>query len=302
MQIVVCVKQVPDTDGPIGLDTVANDIKREGLPYVLNPCDRLAAEEATLIRERCGDGGVIALCMGPPSATEVLRTCLAMGADRAILLCDPALENSDSCVTGVVLARAIAALRLPYHLILCGARAVDTNAGLTGPTIAEILRIPLVTEVVRIDVHGREKATVHKKLEAGNRAVIETPLPALLTVETGINKPRYLKLRSRLSASQKQIEQYDLKALGLLPDEVGLTGSKTRVVGVAPPKVRGKKLFTPDSSLSAAERMRLIMSGGIAQKASSGLLEGDPKTLASKFVEFLRQKKLLVHHPVITNL
>jgi electron transfer flavoprotein beta subunit len=297
MQVVVCVKQVPDTEGPITVDTAANNIRKGWLPDVLNPYDRLAVEEATLTKERCGGGRVTALCMGLPSATQVLRTCLAMGADRAILLCDPAFDNSDSYVTGVVLAKAISALKLPYDLILCGARAVDTNAGLTGPTIAEILHLPLVTEVVKIDVHDREKAIVHKKLEAGNRVVIETPLPALLTVESGINTPRYLKLRAILSASRKTIEQYDLKALSLLPDKVGLAGSKTKVVSIAPPKPRGKKLFTPDSSLSAAERMRLIMSGGIAQKASSGLLEGDPRTVASRFVQFLKEKKLISGPP-----
>ncbi|MBM4461735.1 MAG: electron transfer flavoprotein subunit beta/FixA family protein [Chloroflexi bacterium] len=297
MQVVVCVKQVPDAEGPITVDTAANNIRKGWLPDVLNPYDRLAVEEATLIKEMCGGGGVTALCMGSPSATEVLRTCLAMGADRAILLCDPALDNSDSYATGVVLAKAIAALKLPYDLILCGARAIDTNTGLTGPTIAQILRLPLVTEVVKIDVHDHEKAIVHKKLEAGNRAVIETPLPALLTVESGINTPRYLKLRAILAASMKTVEQYDLQALNLVPDEVGLAGSKTKVVSIAPPKPRGKKLFTPDSSLSAAERMRLIMSGGIAQKASSGLLEGDPRTVASRFVQFLKEKKLISGPP-----
>jgi electron transfer flavoprotein beta subunit len=220
-----------------------------------------------------------------------------VGADRVILLCNPSLEKSDSYVTGVVLAKAIAALGLQYDLILCGARAVDTNAGLAGPTIAELLNVPLVTEVMKIEVNDREKAIVYKKLEAGNKAVIETPLPAVLTVETGINKPRYLKLRAILAAAKKEIEQYDLKALGLLPDEVGLTASRTRVVGVAPPKVRGKKLFTPDSSLSAAERMRLLMSGGVTQKASSGLLEGDSRTLAAKCVQFLKEKKLISTPP-----
>jgi electron transfer flavoprotein beta subunit len=297
MKVVVCVKQVPDTEGPITVDAATSSLRKGWLSDVLNPYDRLAVEEAVLIKERCGGGGVTALCIGLPSATEVLRTCLAMGADRAIVLCDPALDSSNSYATGVVLAKAITALNLSYDLILCGARAVDTNAGLTGPTIAEIMRLPLVTEVVKIKVHDNEKATVHKKLEAGNRAVIETPLPALLTVESGINTPRYLKLRAILSASRKTIERYDLKALGLLPDEFGLAGSKTKVVSIAPPKPRGKKLFTPDSSISAAERMRLIMSGGIAQKASSGLLEGDPRTVASRFVQFLKEKKLISGPP-----
>ena len=293
MRIVVCVKQVPDTDLPIKIDYGATDIEREGLPYVLNPYDRLAMEEASLIRERNGVEQVTVVSMGPPSATEVLRTCLAMGAHRAILLCDPALTNSDSYVSGVVLAKAIASLESQYDLILCGARSVDTNAGLAGATIAEILGISLVSEVVKIDVINHEEVRVHKKLERGNRAVIETSLPALLTVEAGINKPRYLKLRAILSARKEVIEQYDLKALNLSPEEVGLRASKTRVLNLSQPKPRAKKLFTPDSSLSGPERMRLIMSGGIAEKKTGGLLEGDTKRLAVGLVQFLREKRLV---------
>ena len=117
-------------------------------------------------------------------------------------------------------------------------------------------------------------------------------LPALLTVETGINQPRYLKLRAKLLAARHPIETYDLQALGLTPRDPMLT-PRTEIIAVGPPRPRGKKLFTPDSSLSAAERMRQLMSGGATQKASSGLLEGDGKTLASKCVQFLKEKQLL---------
>ncbi len=292
MQIVVCIKVVPDAEGPITVDTSSNDIRRDWLSHGLNPCDSLGLEEAIRIKERCG-GSVTALSIGSPSTVPLLRTCLARGADRVILISDPALDGSDSYTTGVILARAIGALGLSYDLVLCGARAVDTNCGLAGPTMAQILSIPLVTEVVKTRVDGVETAVVEKKLEGGKRAVVETPLPALLTIEAGINKPRFLKLPALLSASKTAIEEYNLGDLGMLPEEVGIQGSKTRIAGIAPPRPRGKKLFTPDSNLSPAERMRLLMSGGVTQKASSGMLKGNPKTVASQFVSYLRQNELL---------
>lgn len=293
MEILVCIKQVLDTEGPVFVDTEANAIRRLGLPDVFNVYDRYALEEAALLKDKGIATRITTLCMGPPSAVDVLRQSLAAGSDRAILLCDPRFEQSDSYAIGLALAKAITSLGLEYGLILCGARAADTQAGLTGPTIAHLLHLPLVTEVNEIAEVEDARAVVRKKLDAGARAVMETPLPALLTVERGAHQPRYLKLRSVLSAARQEIERYDMDALGLSPEEVGVSGSKARTVCIAPPRARGKKLFTPDSNLSAAERMRLLMSGGVAQKQSSGLLEGDPKTVAKKCVQFLQEKKLL---------
>jgi electron transfer flavoprotein beta subunit len=296
MRILVCVKWVLDTDGTIPVDTEANAILQAGLHWTVGPLDRLALEEAARMKEAGICGHITALCLGPAAAADALRVALASGADRAIHICDPDLEPSDSCATGIVLAKAIAALGLEYDLILCGARAADTNAGLAGPAIAAELHLPLITEVDKIEVSGQNRAIVRKKLEAGDKAVVEVPLPALLTVETGINRPKYLKLRAKLLAARHQIETYDLRALGLTPGDATLA-PRTKVIAVGPPRPRGKKLFTPDSSLSAAERMRQLMSGGATQKASSGLLEGDPKTLATKCVQFLKEKQLLPEPP-----
>ncbi len=296
LRVLVCVKWVLDTDGTIPVDTEANVIRPAGLPWTVSPLDRLALEEAARMKEAGVCGQVTALCLGPAAAAEALRVALASGADRAIHISDPHLTSPDSCTTGMVLGRAIAALHLEYDLVLCGARAADTNAGVAGPAIATQLRLPLVTEVDRIEISARDRALVRKKLEAGDKAVVEVPLPALLTVDSGLNRPRYLRLRAKLLAARHPIETYDLAALGLAPQDPQLA-PRTSVISVGPPRPRGKKLFTPDSSLSAAERMRQLMSGGATQKSSSGLLEGDPQTLASKCVQFLKEKQLLPEPP-----
>ena len=290
MNIVVCIKQVADTNIPIGLNPETNSIQSEDLAYVVNPYDMLAVEEAVRIKEK-NDGQVIAISLGTPSAEMALRKCLALGADRAILLCDPAFAGSDGYATAAVLAKAIALFQ--YDLVLCGVRAIDTNAGQVGSAIAEMLGIALVTGVTEIDVSPEQKmVTVQRRLEGGNREVVETPLPTLLTAEAGLNKPRYPGLPSMIMAQRKEIERYNIEALGLSLKEVGSGGSKTDTDRLSASKPRPKRIFTPDSSLSAAERMRLIMSGGIAEKKGD-LLDGEPAELAAKLIQFLGQQKLL---------
>jgi len=290
MNIVVCVKQVADINIPIELDPETGSIANEELAYVVNPYDMLAVEEAVRIKEKT-NGQVILASLGESSAEMALRKCLALGADRAILLCDPALADSDGYATATVLAKTIALF--PYDLVLCGVRAIDTNAGQVGSAIAAMLGIALVTGVTKIEVSAdRKKVVVQRKLEGGNREVVETPLPALLTVEAGLNKPTYPGLPSMIAAQRGEIERYDIKGLGLSSNEAGSRGARTQTARLAPSKPRPKKIFTPDSNLPAAERMRLIMSGGIAER-KGGLLEGEPAELASKLIQFLRQEKLL---------
>lgn len=290
MNIVVCIKQVPDTDGPVSIDTNTKSIDDRYLAYVVNPYDEIAVEEAVQLKESCGSGQVTVVSMGDSSAEKALRSCLAVGADRAVLLCDPAFSGPDSYISGAILAKAISFL--DYDLILCGVRAIDTNAGQVGAVVAELLGIPLVSAVAKIEVSTDcRRVTVQRKLERGDREVVEAELPALLTIELG-HKPRYPSLPSRLAAQRKGIDYYDAAALGLLPDEVGSAGSKTTVLSVSPPKPKARKLFAPDSSLSPAERMRLLMSGGIQEKEGN-FLEGAPKEVASKLVEFLNSERLL---------
>jgi len=290
MNIVVCVKLVPDTHIPLEIDPQTGMINSDDLVYVINPYDRAAVEEAVRLKEEGWATQVTLVCLGSPSAVRGLRSCLALGADRAILLNDAAFAGSDSYAAAVVLAKAIASL--PHDLILCGTRATDTNTGLVGPVIAEILGIPLVTEVAGIAATANSKVTVHRKLEKGDREVVEVCLPVLLTVDIEVAVARYASLPALMAAQTQQIEQLDLRALGLPSMEVGALGARMQTLKFTPPKPRRKKLFTPEASLSATEKISMLMTGGIAEKKTE-FLEGEPKKIAATLVQFLAQQKLL---------
>ena len=286
MNIVVCVRPVPDPS-IVSLDSHTGHIDSNDLVYMVNPSDMVAVEEAVRIKERNGNSQVTLVSMAPPPTEKLLHHCLALGADEAILVWDKGLDSSDSYATALILAKAISSLQ--YDLILCGSRAVDTQAGQVGYIVAEMLGTPIVSRVVGIGVSPQgDKVTVESKLEGGNREKIEIVLPALLAVEAGLNEPRYASLPSLMAGLRKSVKKFNLSELRLSPEEVGSKGAKIRVVALSAPKPRPKKLFTPDSSLSAAERTRLIMSGGVPQKAKS-LFEGSAKEVSSKFIEFLNQ-------------
>jgi electron transfer flavoprotein beta subunit len=292
VNIVVCVKPVPDIS-IISPDPVTGHIDGDDLVYVVNPCDMAAVEAAVRIKETLGAGRVTLITMAPPSARAILRRCLATGADDARLLWDGSFVNSDSHATGMILARAIASLR--YDLVLCGQKAIDTEAGQAGSVIAARLGLPLAMRVARIEVSADGgRVSVESKLEKGKRAKLEIGLPAVLTVESDLNEPRYASLPSLMSALRQDIGEYNLEALGLSRKEVGTEGAKTRTVAQALPKPRPRKVFTPDASLSAEERLRLIMSGGVVQKQSD-VLEGDPGEIASGVVRYLREQNLLLN-------
>jgi len=290
MNVIVCVKQVPDTNIALEVDPQTGAINSDDLGYIVNPCDWLAVEEAARLKEEGKARQITLISLGESSATRALRSCLALGADKAILLNDPAFKESDSYATGVVLSQAIGSL--PYDLILCGARALDTNAGLVGAVIAEMLGLPLVSEVTHINSISDKKLEVQRKLEKGNREVVAVSLPAVLTIEGEAEKTIYASLPALIDAQMKQIEELDLKALGLSPMEVGQKGSKTQTLGYALPKPRRKKLFAPDASLSATAKIAMLMKGGIQEKKTD-FLEGDLKKIAQTLVKMLTEQKLI---------
>ena len=286
MNIAVCVKAVPDPS-IISPEPFTGHIDRNDLVYMVNPGDMVAVEQAVRIKEGCGGGHVTLVSMSPPPMERLLHHCLAVGADEATLLWDKDFESADSYATASILAKAIGSLE--YDLILCGNRAVDTDGGQVGGMIAQMLELPVISRVVDIEVSSdRRKVTLESKLEGGNREKTEVALPALLTVEAALNEPRYASLPSLMDGLKKGIKKVGLSELELSPEQAGLRGAKTRPVALSVPKPRPKKPFTPDSSLSAAERMRLIMSGGVAEKAKS-LFEGSAEELSSTFVGFLEQ-------------
>ena len=291
MRIAVCVKEVPDIEGRIVVEKGTVSIRALVPNYIISSLDLLAIEEAIRIKESAGEGHITLVSLGGESVEDILRKGLAMGADEAILLCDPAFDNGDSYTNALALARTIGSL--PYDLVLCGQKADDTQAGLVGSYIAGILGIPLVRGVVKIDIDNKvNRLLVQRKLEKGDREVVECSLPALLTVEAGLNNPRNPTIKGVLKARSKEITRYDAKQAGLSAEEVGSVGAKVKMTGLTPPKPKMKGLFVPDSKLSSVEKLRLIMEGGIIQKKSN-LLEGEPREIASQLVEFFKQQKII---------
>ena len=291
MNIVVCIKQIPDTEGLIEIDRDKATIKKEGLPLVVNPYDLVAVEEAVQLKERLGMSQVTVVSMGPPPVQDAVRNCLAMGADRGLIVWDEAFRNSDSFATAIALAKVIAGLQ--PDLILCGQKALDTESGQVGAVIALKLNVPMVSAVVKIGPHdGTKKIRVHRKLEKGAREVIELPLPALLTLEIGSTKPRYPNLHSIFAAKKKVLTENDLKTCNINAADVGQRGSKTKILTMSTPKPVSTRLFSVDTSLPAGQQLGMLMTGGITQKKGQ-LIANDPKQAASDLIRFLCEKKLL---------
>ena len=291
MKIVVCVKQIRHVYARTGLDPSTHFIAKEDVVNIINPLDMLAVEEAVRLREAHG-GEVILMTLGELIAEEELRHCFAMGADRMIRVYDPSFETGDAWSAGVVLSKAVR--QIEPDLILCGRQALDDRAGQVGVTVAELVGYPCVCGIVRVILKpGEQKAIVHKALERGDREVVECPLPALFTVEKGLNEPRYPRAADLLKAGEEAIELWDAGRLNLDPD---LLKPLTKVSRVYPPKPRPRKIKAPSSSLSAQARIRMLMGGGAAQKKkkeSSGLVELPPREAAVKVVEFLEENKCL---------
>lgn len=278
MRTVVCVKQVPDST-TVKFDIRTNSL--ENIHYIMDPIDEVAVSEAIGIRGKSG-GEVIAITLGPPRAEEVLRSCLKMGGDQAIHLCDEAFDNLDVHSTSVILAKQIA--RVQYDLILCGNESMDEGNGFVGAGIAETLNLPLVTAVTRIDIFAdTNTAIVHRRLKGGDREIVESPLPAVFAVDSVLTKPIYPPLRTILAGLKKKITRLDAKAIGIDVKDIERT---VALLGISQPKPRLKKTATIDSSLSPAERMKLIISGGVQQKGSK-TIEKLPQAAAAEIIQFL---------------
>jgi electron transfer flavoprotein beta subunit len=288
MDIVVCMKQVPDVEGRIVIDRGAVTVQALVPSRVINALDLQAVEAALALREEHG-GRVTVVTLGDEEDDEALRKAIALGADDAVLLADPTFEGGDSSAVAVALARAIAPVH--YDLVLCGRRADDTWSGQVGAALAELLGLPLVQGVVMIEAVG-EGLRVHRKLEKGNRQVMECPLPALLTVEAGLNTPRNASIKGVLRARRAEISKRDSVSLGLSAGEVGEAGSKTRRTRLSPPKPKMKGLFVPDSKMSSADKLKMIMGGGIVQKKSD-FLEGDPEDISGQLLRFFTEQKII---------
>lgn len=245
MNIVVCLKQVPDA-AEVRINPRTNTLMREGVPAIINPYDVHALEEALRLRDQYG-GRVTALSMGPPQAKEVLKKAVAYGADEAILLSDRKFGGSDTLATSYILAQAIKAIRQKERvdLIICGKQAIDGDTAQVGPGIAARLQLPQLTYVLQIDQvdPAAQTITARRKLEHGQE-IVTAKLPAVLTVEKSINEVRYASLPNMFKAAGFQVTVWGKDNLELEESRLGLKGSPTWVGKIfAPPQRAGGRIL-----------------------------------------------------------
>lgn len=257
MNIIVCVKQVPDTEAQIKIAPDGKNIVKDDVKWVMNPYDEFGVEEALRIKEKL-KGEVTVVGLGPKRVTESIRTALAMGADKGILISDPAAEGSDPIATAKALAAVIKTI--PYDLIFTGQRGVDEDMGLVGATLAEYLGIPHMAIIVKVEVAGDGKSVkVHRPVE-GQTLVIEASLPAVITTQKGLNEPRYASLPGIMKAKKKPLEEKNLAALGLNASEFGEGSRKMKIVQLTPPPQRkaGRIVQGDSPEAKAAELAKLL--------------------------------------------
>lgn len=237
MNIIVLVKQVPDTS-EVKINRETNTLIRDGVPSIINPYDMYAIEEALRLREKHG-GKVTAVTMGPPQAADSLKEAVAMGVDDVVLLSDRAFAGADTWATSYALSQGIKKIG-EYDLILAGKQAIDGDTAQVGPETAEMLGIPFVAYIRKIDQVADGKMTVERLMDEGYD-VVETTLPALMTVVKEINQPRLPSLKGKMKAKNLKVTSWNASDLAADVDKCGLKGSPTKVVKIFPPAPRGDR-------------------------------------------------------------
>jgi electron transfer flavoprotein beta subunit len=264
VNIVVCLKQVPDTESKIVLNSDSTGIVTEGIKWVMNPYDEYAVEEGLKIKEKFG-GKVTIVSMGPERTVEAIRTALAMGADEGVLLNDPALEGSDSYATALVLSKALN--QIGYDIILTGKQAVDLDCSQIYAGLAEFLNLPYVSVIVGLELFpDQKKAIAKRETEGGEKELIEVSLPAIFACQKDLNIPRYTSLPGIMKAKKKEIKKLGLADLGLKPEEVGEAGSKLK---------KGKYFLPP-------------------QRKAGMKIEGEIPEATVKLVKLLREEAKII--------
>ena len=232
MNFIVCIKQVPGTTD-IKIDPNTNTLVREGVESVINPFDCYAIEEGVRLRERCG-GKTIVITMGPPQADAALKEAISLGADEAVLVSDRAFAGSDTWATSYVISKAIRKLN-EFDLIICGKQTLDGDTGQVGPGVAEMLNIPFIAYVSKIEEIGDGHIRVQRMIEEGHET-IESSLPAVITVSKEINVPRLPSIRGTMKSKSAKIPVWSAADIDAEADKSGLKGSPTRVVKIFFPK------------------------------------------------------------------
>lgn len=250
MEMIVCIKQVPDTT-EVKIDPVKNTLIRDGVPSIVNPFDEYAVETALRLKEQYG-GKVTVLSMGPPQAASALRKCLAMGADKAVLVSDRAFAGADTWATSYTLAKAIEKIGKP-DIIFCGKMAIDGDTAQVGPGIAEHMELPQTTYVQKIREAYDDRLIVERAFEGGYE-VVSVQLPAIIAVDKSIGEPRYPSVKGSIKASRAQITTWSAADIQADEAKIGLNGSCTQVMRIFNPEVKAKnQMLSADSDKEVCE-------------------------------------------------
>jgi len=239
MNIVVLVKQVPDSGSERKLDPADNTVARATADNVINEMDEYAIEEALTVKEAHG-GEVTILTVGPDTATDAIRKALSMGADKAVHVSDPAIHGACAPQTSAIIAAALGTLE--YDLVLCGAESTDGQVSVMPALLSERLGIPQLSGARKLTIEG-SMAKIERQTDGGYWAV-EAPLPAIVSTWDTINEPRYPSFKGIMAAKKKPVSKLGISDLGLDASEVGLAGSLVQVDSFAPrpPKSGGQKV------------------------------------------------------------
>jgi electron transfer flavoprotein beta subunit len=261
MDVIVCIKRVPEVaEIDLQIDPTGKDIKKNDLVFSINDWDNYAVEEAVQVKEKFG-GKVTAITVGPEESEDVLRRALALGADDAIRVTDPAMEGSDAYATATILAAAIK--DIPYDLIFTGVQADDDGYAQVGASLSELLGIPHATLITALELDGK-KAKVNRELEGGMEEIVEMELPALFTIQSGINEPRYVSILGIRKVAKKEIKIVDLATLGISPANVGADGSVIRIERIFPPPVgEGAEIIKGSPEEIATRFNEILEKGGL---------------------------------------
>jgi electron transfer flavoprotein beta subunit len=252
MKIVVCVKQVPDTETRIRIAPEGNAIVEADVNWIVSPYDEFAIEEALRIREKKG-GEVVLVTAGPERAQSALRTGLAMGADSAVHVKDPLVDGTDTLGTARALAAAIKTLA-PFDLVLTGQQGVGGDNSQVPGLLAELLDLPQVTVAVKLEI-GDGKAVVEREIE-GAHETWETSLPAVVSAQKGLNEPRYASLKGIMAAKKKTIDVKAAAALGL---DAAALAPRTKVTALElPPPRPAVRMIEGDADTQVKELLRLL--------------------------------------------
>ena len=263
MNIVVCIKQVPETTN-VKINPETSTLIRDGIESIINPFDTYAIEEGLRIKEKLdGEHKVIVLSMGPPQAESALREAVALGVDEAILLSDSAFAGSDTWATSLALAAAIKKID-GCDIILCGKQAIDGDTAQVGPGIAVHLNLPQITFVRKIEEITEKKVRAQRLMEDGYQ-IIESRLPVLITVVKEINEPRLPSLKGKMKARKAEVAIWSAADVDLDPSEVGLDASPTMV----------NRIFTPE------------------RRSGGRILEGEVPDMVDELIDDLETTKLI---------